>query len=158
MIVDIETEKMQTDRSFDSDDMTRGGFRENAGRPSAFPGTTAEKPFYMDFTPDGHKAMAVLTKRAGLSRNSVIAHLVERHADALVSPDDVTVYEGKRAANVMTIRLPRRLRGQLKAAHRRTGRSYSDIGETLVRQFSRGETWPVLPENLPRRRKRGRRG
>src|SRR5262245_52642281 len=66
-----------------SDDVGWGGARVGAGRPSAFPGSTAEKVCYMDFTAAGRKALARIVQRTGLSRNDVLAHLVDRYVDAL---------------------------------------------------------------------------
>jgi hypothetical protein len=144
--------------------MPRGGYRENAGRPSAFPGNTDEKPFYMDFTPAGYKVLDGLSKREGLSRNDLLAHLALRHADKLVSMKDFTVdgvvFPGKRAFNVMAIRLPKDAGAKIKRVGRDTQKSDSDIGEALVRWFGPDEkTFPVLPGKDKRRRgrKRGRR-
>jgi hypothetical protein len=151
----------------DSDDMSRGGYRENAGRPSAFPGTTENKPVYMDFTPAGYKVLDGLTERNGLSRNNVIAHLALTYADKLVKRKDFTadgvVFPGKRASNVMTVRLPPAAERKIRAVNRETGKSESDIGEALVTWFGPGEAkFPVLPGADPKRkrrrgRKRGRR-
>lgn len=141
----------------------RGGFRENAGRKSAFPGKILDKPFAMDFTPAGRRALQRLTIRTGLSRNDVIGHLAMKFADRLkFDVDDYpgVVFLGKLAKDVLTIRVDRAVGAKLEAARTRTGKSYSDIGEALVRWFGKSEkAFPVLPgPDTPRpRRSRSRR-
>lgn len=160
-------------RAYDSDDDTpmdaaltpRGGFRENAGRKSAFPGKVLDKPFAMDFTPHGRKALAALTSRSGLSRNDVIAHLTKYLPELEQRPEfqeKGVVFPGKLAADVLSIRVPKDVAAQLSATRWRTGKSYSDIGEGLVRWFGKAEKrFPILPgpdTRRPRRsRSRGRR-
>lgn len=128
----------------------RGGLRAGAGRHSAFPGN-ALKPFAMDFTPAGRKALDRLCRRTKLSRNNVIAHLVAAHGAALAFEVDGVVYPGKAQA-VLAIRMPAREGDLLQAVRARTGKSYSDIGEALVRQFGRSTTFP----SLPRRKRRAK--
>jgi hypothetical protein len=145
----------------------RGGFRENAGRPTAFAGKNLESPRAMDFTPEGRVVLADLQERNGLSRSDVIAHLALRHCDALalrpVFQRPGTVFTGRtrRNANVYRIVAPPNVLRKLDALRKRTGKSYSDIGEALVRWYGpREKDWPAVPgpeTKKRRRRKRGRR-
>ena len=122
----------------------RGGARVGAGRKSAFPDKIIDRPFPMDFTPAGRVELEKITKRTGLSRNDVIAHLAIKHAGLKFSADGVA-YPGK-AQNVLSIRVPAYVGTILRTIHRRTGKSYSDIGEALVRQFGRVErAFPKRP-------------
>lgn len=157
--VDFDPSACET-RTFEIDDMPRGGYRAGAGRKSAFPGKVIEAPVYMDFTPEGHRQLRRIVQRTGLSRNDVIGHLAIKYADELNFEDDGVVFAGKRAKNVMAIRLDQNGLAKLKAAGERTGKSASDIGEALVRIFGPAEkTFPVLrgSETKPskRRLKRG---
>ena len=118
-----------------------GGARPGSGPKTIFGGSKAlTKPIAMDFTPRGRRELARLVKRTGLSRNAVIGWLALRHADAL-SYTDAMVFPGK-ARDVLSIRLPREAAAKLAAARVRTGRSYSDIGEALVRGYGPAETFP----------------
>jgi hypothetical protein len=113
----------------------------------------------MDFTPRGHRALHALTVRRRLSRNDVIAHLAKQHADDLVFEADGVVFPGKAAEGVLTIRVDREAGAKLRAAKARTKKSYSDIGEALVRWFGRSERhYPKVPASatLTRRRRRSR--
>lgn len=112
-----------------------GGARPGSGRKSAFPGKDLGRVFGMDFTPDGRKALRALERRTKLSRNDIMAHLALAHADELTFDVDGTVYPGKLAKNVMSIRLPPNAGEKLQAARERTGKGFSDIGEALVRLF-----------------------
>ncbi len=98
----------------------------------------------MDFTPAGRKALDRLCRRTKLSRNNVVAHLVAERGDVLTFDAAGVVYPGK-AQSVCAIRMPACEGDLLKAVHARTGKSYSDIGEALVRQFGRSTTFPSLP-------------
>ena len=135
-----------------------GGYREGAGRKSAFPGKLIEKPFAMDFTPNGRRVLEGLTTRHGLSRNDVIAHLALKYADRLVFEEEGVVFPGK-AQQVLSIRVTPEVAVKLTAVHDRTGKGYSDIGEALVTRFATEREFPVLPgrDPLRRRRRRGRR-
>jgi hypothetical protein len=128
--------------------MTRGGVREGAGRKSAFPGKVLGKNFGMDFTPAGRKALDRLQAATGLSRNDILAHLALRHAHDLV-------FDGK-AQSVLSIRLPADAGDALRAAHMRTGKGYSDLGEALVTRYGPEAVFPVV-EGKTRARKRPRR-
>lgn len=135
----------------------RGGYRENAGRKSAFPGKILDKPFFMDFTPKGRRELQHLVTRTGLSRNDVIGHLALRHADDLAFEEEGVAFPGKMAEDVMSIRLDRQAGAKLAAARVRTGKSYSDLGEALIRWFGKAEkVFPVLPGADPPRRRRSR--
>jgi len=132
----------------------RGGYREGAGRKSAYPGKT--RSFAMDFTPAGRHALKALVRRRGLSRNDVLAHLAIHYAEQLTFAAPGVVFPGKLAANVLTIRVPAAAGDKLTDARRRTGKSYSDIGEALVCWF--GPTAKDFPTaQRPRRRPRPRR-
>lgn len=139
----------------------RGGYREDAGRKSAFPGKVLDKPFYMDLTPAGHKVLDTLTAREGLSRNDVFGHLAMKYLDRLEQRPEFqapgVVFPGKQAAGVLSIRLDREAGARLTATRFRTGKSYSDIGEGLIRWFGKAEKrFPVLPGSDPRPRRRSR--
>lgn len=128
----------------------RGGYRENAGRKSAF-AKTVDKPFAMDFTPDGRRELQRLVKRTRLSRNNVLSHLAIQHAHRLEF-DDVpgTVYPGK-SQDVLSIRVSPMAAVRLRAARARTGKSYSDLGEALVRRFGQAEKhFPASPSRAKR--------
>jgi hypothetical protein len=118
-----------------------GGARAGAGRKSVFTSKALAKPFAMDFTPAGRRALSALVKHTGLSRNSVIAVLALQHADhvafAVAAP-----YPDK-ARQVLSIRVPREAGAKLAAARVRTGHSYSDIGEELVREFAERTKFPA---------------
>lgn len=131
--------------------MGRGGARPNAGRKSAFPGLDL-KPFAMDFTPAGLRALRELERATRLSRNNILAHLTAEHAAELAFDGDDVVYPGK-AQRVLTIRMPAREGQLLREARARTGKSYSDLGEALVLRYGRRTTFPVLARR-PRRRAR----
>ena len=122
--------------------MPRGGKRAGAGRRSLFPGNDL-KPFAMDFTPAGRKVLDGICRRTKLSRNDVITYLVSEHGDALVLSAEGVVYPGKAQA-VLTIRMPTIPGAVLMAAHARTGKSYSDIGEALVREYGPLAQFPTL--------------
>lgn len=117
-----------------------GGARDGAGRKSVFGVKAVAKPFAMDFTTNGRRALASVTRRTKLSRNAVIAALALEHADALTFAE-ADVFPDK-AREVLSIRVPPKAATKLKAARRRTGRSYSDIGEALVRGYADRTTFP----------------
>jgi hypothetical protein len=130
--------------------MARGGARANAGRRSAFPGLDM-KPFAMDFTPGGRRALRRLEVRTQLSRNNILAHLTAEHAASLTFDEPGVVFAGK-AQQVLTIRMPADVGQLLREARARTGKSYSDLGEALVLRYGSTTTFPFL---VPRRRARG---
>lgn len=136
--------------------MARGGVRDGAGRKSAFPHKVLDQPFGMDFTPDGHRALRQLQAKTGLSQSDVLAHLVERHASMLTFTMEGVAFPGKLAENILRIRLPEHLGDALRAAQTRTGKSFSDLGEALVRWYGDAETFPVLQGKAPQKRRRGR--
>lgn len=113
---------------------THGGRRKGAGRKSVFGQKTADKPIAMCFTPAGHRALRRLQRATKLSRNGVIGLLAAQFAPALVFTEDGVAYPHK-GPEVLSIRLPRAIGQQLRAARKRTGKSYSDLGERLVRSF-----------------------
>jgi hypothetical protein len=125
-----------------------GGARDGAGRKSLFRTKALEKPFAMDFTPTGRRALDALVRRTGLSRNAVIGVLALRYADRVVFFDGPSPYPDK-ARSVLSIRVPREAGAKLAAARVRTGRGYSDIGEALVRQFGDKVTFPAPPGRRP---------
>ncbi len=131
---------------------TRGGLRPNAGRKTAFPGIEA-KPFAMDFTPVGLKRLRRLQRRHRLSRNNILAHLVACYAARLNFSAPGTVYPGK-AQRVLAIRMPPAEAELLRSTRERTGKSYSDIGEALVRIYGEDASFPTLPTKPARRRRR----
>jgi hypothetical protein len=58
----------------------------------------------------------------------------------------------------MSIRVPKDAGDRLRAAQKRTGKSFSDIGEALVTWYGDDKKLPVLPGKDPvRRPSRGRR-
>src|SRR5262245_59121474 len=133
---------------------TRGGVRPGAGRKSAYPGKS--RSFAMDFTPAGRKVLKSLVARHRLSRNDLLAHLSLRYADRLTFDAPGVVFPGKLAANVLTIRVPADAGDKLTAVHRRTLKSYSDIGEALVCWYGPTEK-DFPPSHAARRRARRRR-
>ena len=124
---------------------THGGRREGAGRRSLFP-HARRAIVYFDLTPAGRKLLAKVKRRARLSRNDLFAHLALEHADKLRF-DDVpgVVFPGKANENVLLIRLPVQAHAKLHAAHERTGKSYSDLGEALLSWYSSDTDFPPLP-------------
>lgn len=103
--------------------------------------------FYMDLTPQGREALAILTARTGLTRNSILAVLAVEHADQLTFPSTESPFPGKLARDVLSIRLPTIARKKLQGARSRTGHSYSDLGEALILWYGlRRKHWPSLPE------------
>lgn len=139
----------------------RGGARPGAGRKSAYPRKDLAHPFGMDFTPAGRQLLDQIRARTGLSRDDILAHLVDRHLTRLrFDGTHGCAYPGKLAANVLRIRLPRDLGDRLRDARRRTGKSYSDLGEALVTIYgSTTSDYPSLPHATARRpaRRRARR-
>jgi hypothetical protein len=117
-----------------------GGARVGAGRKTIFPQKAIRKPFAMDFTAAGRRALATLVRRTGLSRNAVIGWLALRHGDA-VSFDKADPFPQKARA-VLAIRVPPPAGAKLAAARVRTGHGYSDIGEALVRWFGGDAAFP----------------
>src|SRR5262245_15978214 len=117
-----------------------GGARPGAGRKSVFRSKALDKPFAMDFTPAGRRALDVLVRRTGLSRNAVVGTLALRFADR-VTFNGATPYPDK-ARSVLSIRVPREAAAKLTAARIRTAHSYSDIGEALVREFGDEARYP----------------
>lgn len=126
-----------------------GGRRAGSGRPSIFGATALAKPYAMDFTAVGRKELARLVRRTGLSRNAVLAILALKHADALVFTAP-TPFPDK-ARNVLSIRVPPDAGAKLTAARIRTGYSYSDIGEALVRWYGASTRFPSRVPRRPRR-------
>lgn len=133
--------------------MGRGGYREGAGRKTIFPNKVLDRRFGMDFTPAGRAVLDALQARTGLSQNDILGHLVQRHATRLAFTEPGVVFRGKAASNVISIRLPADLADALTAAQARTGKSFSDLGEALVRWYGHKETFPVLPGKEPARRR-----
>lgn len=124
--------------------MTRsqhGGAREGAGRKSIFPDKALAKTFPMNFTAEGRLRLDAIVKRTGLSRNSVIACLALQCAD-LVAFEERAPFPMK-STKPLSIRMPRTAASKLVAAQVRTGHSYSDIGEAMVRWFSDRITFPA---------------
>jgi hypothetical protein len=117
-----------------------GGARDGAGRKSVFGVKAVDKPFAMDFTEKGRKALASLTRRTKLSRNAVVGVLALAHADTLTFTDD-DVFPDK-AQEVLSIRVPPKAAAKLRAARARTDRSYSDIGEALVLRYGARTKFP----------------
>jgi hypothetical protein len=135
---------------------THGGVRAGAGRKSIFGAKALRKPYAMDFTPQGRKALATLERRTKLSRNAIIGSLALQFADALVFDGD-TPFPGKQGSAVLSIRVPPEAGAKLAAARVRTGCSYSDIGEALVRWYGRAATFPTAGPQKARRRARASR-
>jgi hypothetical protein len=117
---------------------THGGRRAGAGRKSLYPGKNLDAQIGIDFTPEGRATFDAVRDRTGASGSDILAHLVRRHAIELRELADVdgVVWPGK-SGDVVTIRLPPPERRQLRDAHAHTGKSYSDLGETLVRRYGR---------------------
>jgi hypothetical protein len=135
----------------------RGGYREGSGRRSIFPGTMDNPTKYpMDFTKEGLQILDDVQSHTGLTRNNIIAHLVDRHAHELEFDHDRIVYPGK-AQHVLAIRMPKHIGDKLVAAQKRTGKAFSDLGEALVRRFGAKEVFPVLESKQKTRRRRRRR-
>lgn len=120
-----------------------GGARAGAGRKSVFASKELEKPFAMAFSPAGLRELRRVVSRTGLSRNGVIGVLALQHADALTFADRAPFPQ--KAAAPFSIRVPRDAGAKLAAARVRTGHSYSDIGEALVRWFARHTAFPKRP-------------
>lgn len=136
--------------------VTRGGYREEAGRKSAYPGVDL-KPFAMDLTPAGVRLLDKLCKRTGLTRNNVLAHLTNLYADRLAFPgQDGVLYAGK-AQSVLSIRMPADIGAKLRAARQRTGKSYSDLGEALIRLYGETTEFPAPPESKRQQREKQQR-
>lgn len=119
-----------------------GGARAGAGRPTVFD-QKASDSFSMVFTPAGHKVLDRLTRRTKLSRNAIIGTLAIEHGDALTFTE-ADRFRLKTAA-VFAVRVPPAAASKLKAARRRTNRSYSDIGEMLVTRYARLTAFPEAP-------------
>lgn len=124
---------------------THGGARTGAGRKSVFGKKAVAKPFAMDLTPEGRQALFALCARTGLSRNGVVGVLALQFADVLGFPEEGVVYPDK-AQDVISIRVPKDAASKLRAARRRTGKGFSDIGEALIRQFGRKAKYPRPPK------------
>ncbi len=74
----------------------------------------------------------------------MIGLLAIRYGPSLEFEEAGVAYPGKAQA-VLAIRLPREAVKALKTAHRRTGKSFSDIGERLVRECAPLMTdWPTM--------------
>jgi hypothetical protein len=119
-----------------------GGARAGAGRKSIFADRAVPRAYPMALTRAGHEALAALTGQTGLSRNAILAVLVRRHAHHLALPEDGIIYRGKTPA-VLSIRLPPSAAQRLEHARYRTGKSYSDIGEALVRRYGHVTSFPL---------------
>lgn len=120
-----------------------GGARENAGRKAAY-GTKAPAPVPMVLTPEGEALLVAACACSGLSRNDVMTHLALRHARELRFSAPGVVYPGKANSNVLSIRVTAKARLLLDAARKRTGKSYSDLGEALLEKFAeRTRDWPA---------------
>jgi len=135
--------------------MPRGGWREGAGRPAAYPHKVLDDPFPMDFTSAGRAMFDKLQARTSLSRNDIIAHLALTYADELEFRTPGVVFPIK-AQEVYRICVPEDAGDKLRRARTRTGKSYSDIGEALVCWYGPVATFPVLKGKDKRKRKRGR--
>jgi len=129
-----------------------GGARPGAGRKSIFGAKALDKPFAMDFTPGGRRVLDALVRRTGLSRNAVLAVLALRHADALVFEERDPFPD--KAREVLSIRVPPEPGAKLAAARVRTGHSYSDIGEALVRWHGAAAKFPTAGSSTKTRRRR----
>lgn len=112
-----------------------GGARDNAGRKDAYGGKDAA-PVSMVFTAAGERLLADTCERTGLSRNDVLTHLALKHARALSFKGDGVAFGGKEYARVRSIRVTTRARKLLDAARLRTGKSFSDLGESLLVRFA----------------------
>ena len=122
--------------------LLHGGRRKGAGRKSIFTTKAVEKPFAMDFTKRGRATLRALTKRTGLSRNGVMAILALQFGDALTFDADGVAFPDK-AHKVLSIRVPKDAAAKLRAARRRTRKSYSDIGEALLSRFGATASFPA---------------
>lgn len=125
--------------------MPKGGFRPNAGRRSAFPGACSPggKAFSIEFT---HEGRAELDTLAGLNRLSladVVATLLDQYSTTIAFLSPGVVYPHKRS-NVLTIRLAEGPASKLMAARERTGKSYSDVVEGLVRRHGATAAYPSV--------------
>lgn len=101
-------------------------------------------PFHIDLTPTGAQALAALSRQTGLTRNDVLAHLVDQHADELTFAEEGVVYAGK-ARKVATVPLPPKIGRKLRTARRRTRKSYSDLMEALIDRYGPTEAFPAPP-------------
>jgi hypothetical protein len=125
--------------------MPHGGARDNAGRKSAYPGLDMQS-FPMQFTPPARRLLDALQARTGLSRNNILAHLTLCHVESLsVSADEDGVLFPGKGSDVLSIRMPADVGKRLRAAKARTGKSFSDLGEALVRQYGATTTFPARP-------------
>lgn len=132
---------------------THGGRREGAGRRSLYP-RARRAIVYIDLTPAGWKLLSKVKRRAQLSRNDLFAHLALEHADKLEFTAPGVVFPGKANANVLLIRLPVQAHAKLRAAHQRTGKSYSDLGEALLSWYAGSTAFPPLPPTAAEARER----
>jgi len=113
--------------------------------------------FTMAFTREGRRALAAIQARTGLSRNNIITHLVRAHsaeashASLLHRPQLAVLYPGKSRDEIMSIRMPASEGDTLRAMQDTTGKSYSDLGELLVRRFGSSTTFPTRPAGRARR-------
>jgi len=135
----------------------RGGARPGAGRKSVFGAKAVVKPFAMDFTPGGRRALDALVRRTRLSRNAVVATLALQFAETVTFDTD-TPFPNK-AQDVLSIRVPPEAAAKLDGARARTGHSFSDLGEALVVWHGGEGTYPTAlprPRTGARRRRQGR--
>jgi hypothetical protein len=137
--------------------MEHGGRRPGSGPKTAFPRKDLDRAFGMDFTPEGRRQLEALQRREALSRSDILAHLILTYADRLRFEAPGVAFPGKAGVNVMKIRLPKAVGRILRAAQRRTGKGYSDIGEALVTRYGETAVFPILPGKEPPAGKRTRR-
>lgn len=107
----------------------------------------------MDFTPAGRKVLARIQRRTSLSRNDVLAHLLLTHEVDVNLNGARVLFPGK-AQSVLRIALPSQAFDALERLRALSGRSASDIGEALVRQFEKDQTFPVVLGRTRRRKRR----
>lgn len=107
----------------------------------------------MKFTAEGWRALGALQARTRLSRNDVLAALVLARAEAVTFDVHPVAYSPKFESSVAEILLPADAGARLRAARERTGHSFSDIGEALIREHADATTFPD-PLPSPRRRAR----
>lgn len=123
--------------------MASGGARENAGRKDAYGGKDAA-PVPMVLTPSGDALLVAACEATGLSRNDVMTHLALRYASLLRFDGDGVAFPGKDYRRVRSIRVTTKARTLLDKARERTGKSYSDLGESLLARYAAScRDWPA---------------
>lgn len=131
----------------------RGGKRPGSGRPAVYRDKTDR--FTLKFTGDGWRALDALQRETALSRNDVMVALVLSGAGAVTFDRHPVAYTPKLESTVAEILLPAEAGALLREARARTGHSFSDVGEALVREHAEQTAFPPpVPTRTRTRRPR----